>query len=176
MSSSLRGVQQNLDFEVPAAKETEPQCAPLEDRPSEQPHERLVEQVERIASTQRFIAAAVVEIRKNLPMQRRPLSERTRNLHVQAVLTRRNGLCPCCQETTICNADGKLPGAEFDHWYSRSQNRPQQTWLVCEECNRQLRNHEFKAAARSAFESYQQALRPFLVGRQESIWQARHTA
>jgi hypothetical protein len=58
-----------------------------------------------------------------------------------------------------------LPGAEFDHAYSRNQARVTQTWLVCGECNQRLISTDFRAAARSAFESYQAALKP-LLGRQ----------
>jgi hypothetical protein len=61
---------------------------------------------------------------------------------------------------------GRLEGAEFDHWHTRNQARVTQTWLVCRDCNRHLNVTDFKAAARSAFESYQQALRPFLMNRQ----------
>ena len=49
--------------------------------------------------------------------------------------------------------------------FCRSKNRVTQTWLICGECNGKLRDTDFKAEMRSAFESYQQALRPFL-GRQ----------
>jgi hypothetical protein len=65
----------------------------------------------------------------------------------------------------VCTEAERLPGAEFDHWYSRNQNRVTQTWLVCAECNRQMLDTDFKSGARSAFESYQTALRPFLGGR-----------
>lgn len=173
MSSPLRATQQTFDFE--AAGATDGPTAPTPTVPAQQPSavDRLATQVERIASTQQFLAAAVVEIRKNLPVQRRALSERTRNLHIQVVATRRNGLCPCCQEMPVCTAEGKLPGAEFDHWYGRSRNRATETWLVCAECNGRLETStEFKDAARSAFESYQRALAPFLAGRQGTLHRA----
>ena len=51
----------------------------------------------------------------------------------------------------------------------RNQNRVTQTWLVCAECNQRLLDTEFKSEARSAFESYQAALRPFLGGRQIAL-------
>ncbi len=63
----------------------------------------------------------------------------------------------------------RLPGAEFDHWYSRNQNRATQTWLVCAECNQRLLDTEFKSIARSAFESYQLALKPFVGVRQIAL-------
>jgi hypothetical protein len=66
----------------------------------------------------------------------------------------------------VCSAAIRLDGGEFDHWYSRAQNRVTQTWLVCRDCNQRLLDTGFKAAARSAFEAYQMALRPFLGNRQ----------
>jgi hypothetical protein len=43
-------------------------------------------------------------------------------------------------------------------------------WLVCGDCNRRLLDTDFKAAARSAFESYQQALRPVMGNRQIPLY------
>lgn len=123
------------------------------------------DRVESIHAGQRVVTAELKEIMASLPAQRRPLSRRAQEMHVRAIWSRRNGLCPCCQETPVCAASGRLQGSEFDHWYSRHQNRVTQTWLICSECNQQLLNTDYKAGARSAFEAYQQALRPFL-GRQ----------
>jgi hypothetical protein len=61
---------------------------------------------------------------------------------------------------------GRRDGSEYDHWYGRHQNRVTQSWLVCRDCNRHLMDTDFEAGARSAFESYQQALRPFTGNRQ----------
>lgn len=120
------------------------------------------ERVESIHAGQRVVTRELKEIRESLPVQRRPASKRTEEIHILAIWSRRNGLCPCCQETAVTSATGRLEGAEMDHWYSRNQNRVTQTWLVCSDCNRRLLDTDFKAAARSAFESYQQALRPFM--------------
>jgi hypothetical protein len=124
------------------------------------------ERVERIDAGQQTIAAQLKEISKNLPQQRRPLSRKAQDIHLRATWSRRNGLCPCCQAEPVCIDTGRLQGAEFDHWYSRNQNRVTQTWLVCRACNAALIDTDFKASARSAFESYQMALRPFLSTRQ----------
>ena len=136
------------------------------DTPEQLPLLRMLElvrdRVETIHAGQNAVTAALKEIRANLPAQRRPLSPRTQELHIRATWSRRNGLCPCCQEIPVCSPIGRLEGAEFDHWYSRSQSRATQTWLVCGNCNRRLVDTDFKAAARSAFESYQQALRPLM--------------
>jgi len=116
----------------------------------------------RIDRRQSSISAELKHIRENLPQQRRPLSARTQALHVRVTWARRAGFCPCCQTTPVCTESGRVDGSEFDHWYSRSQNRVTQTWLVCRECNQKLLDTDFKASVRSAFEAYQLAVRPFL--------------
>jgi hypothetical protein len=124
--------------------------------------EVVEDRVESIHAGQKSLTAEVREIRANLPAQRKPLSRRTQQVHISATWTRRNGLCPCCQQEPVCNESGRLDRAEFDHWYGRNQNRVTQSWLVCAGCNDNLNNTDFKASARSAFEAYQMALRPFL--------------
>jgi hypothetical protein len=121
--------------------------------------------LERVQRDVRFVAQTVTAILDGLPIQRRPLADSTKALHVRVTWLRRNGYCPCCQQADVCGVDGKLAGTEFDHWYGRSRNRPEETWLVCRDCNRQLENTEFKASMRSAFEAYQFALRPFTDGK-----------
>lgn len=118
--------------------------------------------VESIHVSQCAVTAELREIKANLPAQRRPLSPGTQAIHVRATWARRNGFCPCCQTEPVCTESERLEGAEFDHWYSRNQNRVTQTWLICRDCNQRLTDTDFKATARSAFESYQQALRPFM--------------
>ena len=114
-----------------------------------------------------FVAATVAQIAASLPVQRRPLTPFVRMLHCRVVWLRRNGLCPACQEAEVCNEEGKPPGAEFDHWMNRYRNEPEATWIVCGPCNRALEDVRFKATMRSQFESYQNALRPFLSTQRE---------
>ena len=90
-------------------------------------------------------------------------------LHAKVIWLRRSGFCPCCQQVPVCNEQGKLSGAEFDHFYARHRNAAHETWLICSECNRRLETTDFKTGARSAFESYQQALRPFLEDGQSTF-------
>jgi hypothetical protein len=121
------------------------------------------DRVESLHAQQKILVEGLRDLRDNLPQQRRPLSRRTQSLHIEAVLRKRAGLCPCCQETPVADDQGRLAGAEFDHWYSRSQNGVKQTWLICGPCNARLAiDTEFKAACRSSFEAFQQALRPLL--------------
>ncbi|MGA7239710.1 MAG: hypothetical protein WBY44_28785 [Bryobacteraceae bacterium] len=93
--------------------------------------ESVRETVQAIHASQRSIAEELRGIKTSLPMQRRPLSRRTQSLHLHATLTRRNGLCPCCQETPVCTDIGRLSGAEYDHFFARDKNRVSQTWLQC---------------------------------------------
>jgi hypothetical protein len=158
--------QPTLELVVPV------ECAPVRE-PEQLPLIRMLEVVrERVDSLhagQRVIAEQLKDLRESLPRQRRPLSARTQALHIQVTAARRNGLCPCCQQVQVCTATERLAGAEFDHWYGRNQARPTQTWLICATCNAALNDTEFKAAARSAFEAYQQALQPFMGGRQMAL-------
>jgi hypothetical protein len=133
------------------------------DRPPEQlPLIRILQVVESIHANQRMVTEAPKDIKQSLPVQRRAPSKRTIELHILAISTRRNGLCPCCQETPVCTASGRLPGAEVDHWYSRHRAGPKEVWITCSRCNQSLVNPEFKTAATAAFESYQAALKPLL--------------
>jgi hypothetical protein len=108
----------------------------------------------------------VKDLRESLPMQRRPLSRWVQRIHLEATYTRRNGLCPCCEAVPVCNEHGRLPGAEFDHWYARNRAGIEATWCVCSACNQRLNDTNFKAAARSAFEAYQLAVRRVLSAHQ----------
>ena len=141
-----------------------PSTAPRE--PEQLPLIRMLEvvrdRVESIHAGQRTMVEELRDIKANLPKQRKPLSKRAQGIHIRVTAARRNGLCPCCQDTAVCTEMERLPGAEYDHWYSRNQNRVTQTWLVCSDCNAKLLDTDFKAAARSAFEAYQAAVRPLL--------------
>jgi hypothetical protein len=124
--------------------------------------EVVKDRVESIHAGQRTVVEELRALQKSMPMQRKPLSPRTMALHLHVILTRRNGYCPCCQTVSVCDANGRLPGAEFDHFFARNKPGATATWCVCRACNARLVDTDFKAAARSAFEAYQAALRPLL--------------
>jgi hypothetical protein len=124
--------------------------------------EVVKDRVDSIHAGQRCMAEELRAIKISLPVQRKPLSKRTQQLHVIATWNRRNGICPACSVTPVCDVNGRLPGAEFDHYISRSQARLTQTWLICGECNRQLIDTDHRASAHAAFAAYQSALRPLL--------------
>ena len=131
----------------------------------------LSEKLDRIQSGQLTLCAQVKDLTASLPVQRRPLSRWAQQIHIDVVRAKRNGLCPCCQETRIIAVDGtRIPGAsEFDHWYARNRSRAEETWICCAPCNANLNNPEFKAAARSVFASYQLALRRVIQSRQGTL-------
>jgi hypothetical protein len=76
----------------------------------------------------------------------------------------------------IVNDHGRLPNLEFDHWYNRSNARAEATWAVCRNCNTRLNDTDFKASVRSAFESYQLALRRMLQTRQSPLAEVGQSA
>lgn len=127
------------------------------------------DRVESIHAGQKAVMADLHDVKANLPLQRRAVSKRTEAMHIQAVWTRRNGLCPCCQEVQVVNEFERLPGAEIDHWLNRSNNKANAVWIVCAPCNQKLVQAEFKAAAQPAFAAFQAALKPFLGNRQLSL-------
>jgi hypothetical protein len=124
----------------------------------------------RLHNDIRFVAATVAEIAASLPVQRKPLADGTKAIHMRVTWERRAGFCPCCQRTPVCDGGGKFPNGEFDHWYGRHRNASSETWLVCGECNRRLESAEFKTGARSAFESYQDALEVVMQGPQGQLF------
>jgi hypothetical protein len=140
----------------------------------------LSAKLDRIQSGQLHLCEQVKDLRDSLPVQRRPLGRWAQQIHVEVLNAKRGGLCPACESVRVCDETGRLPGAEFDHWYSRNRNRAEETWLVCQGCNARLSNNtEFKASARSAFESYQLALRRLLQThqtRQTSLTEPQNAA
>jgi hypothetical protein len=109
--------------------------------------------LDRLQCELRFVAHTVMTILESLPLQRRPLSATTKAVHAEVTWLRRNGLCPCCQQMPVCGPEERLLASEFDHWYGRSRNRPEETWLVCRGCNQLLETPAFKAKRQERFRS-----------------------
>ena len=128
-------------------------------------------ELESLRRDLRFVSENVSMILDNLPVQRRPLSDATKELHLRVTWLRRNGYCPCCQREWVVRDGERLPGTEFDHFFARHRNGPEETWLVCGDCNRRLEVVHYKTAVRSTFESYQQALRVFITAEQRELFQ-----
>jgi hypothetical protein len=127
------------------------------------------ERVESLHATQRAVVEGLRDIKQSLPVQRRPLPRRVQAIHITVTAARRNGFCPCCAAVRVCTDTEKLAGAEFDHFFARNKTKVHETWLICESCNRDLLNSDFKNAARSAFEAYQLAVKPFLASPQAPL-------
>ena len=117
-----------------------------------------------------FVAATVAQIAASLPVQRRPLTDGTKMLHARVTWLRRSGYCPCCQRVRVCEAEGRLPGSEFDHFFGRHRPEPAATWLICGACNRDLENPAAKSSRRSEFEAYQRALLLFVSDGQTQLF------
>jgi len=129
--------------------------------------DRAIERIQRDLS---FVSETVTTILDSLPIQRRPLSDGTRLLHCRVTWLRRNGYCPCCQHVRVADADGRLQGSEYDHFFGRHRNGPRESWLVCSACNRDLEHPASKSSRRSEFEAYQRALLLFLADGQTTLF------
>jgi len=154
--------QQALTFELPTRFEEPVQRAFT----FEEAIAVITERLDRLHSGQNLLSAQVKDLRESLPLQRRPASAWVQRIHAEVVWTRRNGMCPCCQEVPVCNEQGRLPGSEIDHWYGRHRNGVTEVWLCCRGCNQRLNDSEFKAGVRGAFEALQMAVRLVVQARQ----------
>lgn len=125
---------------------------------------------ERLPRYLAFMSAGIATILDSLPVPRRALSESTKALHLRVTLERRNGYCPCCQQVPVCTAEGKLPCAQFDHFYSRNRAAPDETWLICASCNRELENTHFKASVQSCFRAYSSAVFVYMAEQQSRLF------
>jgi hypothetical protein len=79
---------------------------------------------------------------------------------------RYNGECPCCRKEKVLDDEGnKLKTSHLDHFRGRAHNRETDGWLVCQMCNNiNLKNSEFKNAARKHFEVLRDYRRDLFAG------------
>ena len=80
---------------------------------------------------------------------RRHLTESTKQQHISAI-TLLVGRCPCCGVSDVV-IDGMVLG-QFDHFYSRERSGFTETWLICLNCHRDMKD---RALFTSEFECYQ---------------------
>lgn len=67
---------------------------------------------------------------------RRAITDTVKQRHREA-LARLGGRCPCCGTVGVVGEDGSvLPGAEWDHFYSRERRDFGDVWLICKPCHR----------------------------------------
>jgi hypothetical protein len=64
--------------------------------------ELVREPVESIHAGQKKLIGEVRDIRRNLPIKRKPLSKRAMEIHIKASVVIRNGYCPVCAEIQVC--------------------------------------------------------------------------
>ena len=126
----------------------------------------LSTKLDRLHSGQLHLCEQVKDLRDSLPVQRRPLSRWVQQIHIEVLNAKRGGHCPAWESVPVCDANGRLPGGEYDHFFSRNRARAEETWLVCSSCNARLNDPESKSKMRSAFEAYQFALRRVLQAQQ----------
>jgi Rha family phage regulatory protein len=65
-----------------------------------------------------------------------------------------NALCLCCKERRITDADGK-PIGQFDHFHGPQSQSIKNCWLVCRQCNIDLRDQEFHDRFEPRFKNFQ---------------------
>jgi hypothetical protein len=67
-------------------------------------------------------------------------AELSRSIMLRAVAAEPfGGQCPCClREPVLTEAGRPAPGAQFDHFFHRSLNRPEHGWLICAACHGEL--------------------------------------
>jgi len=72
--------------------------------------------------------------------KRRPFSKDSRDVMIRVLGAEPyKGRCPCCMaERVLAEAAQITPGAEFDHFFHCSLNRPEHGWLICTPCHREL--------------------------------------
>ena len=99
-------------------------------------HGRL-DTLERHAADLMFLVLSAQEILLDRRLEFTPL---TRSILTRVVAAEPfDGQCPCClREPVLTEAGRPMPGAEFDHFFHRSLNRPEHGWLICAACHAEL--------------------------------------
>lgn len=89
--------------------------------------------------------------------KRKPITPETRRLFVRVVAAVYQGYCPCCSKRKIL-LDGSHTNdfAQVDHWRLPSQNDRRWTWLVCDQCNLDLRDPDFHDQQEGRFKAFQE--------------------
>ena len=121
-------------------------------------HRRL-DTIDRHAADLMFLQLSSQEL---LIGKRRPFSRGSRDLITRVVANEPyKGLCPCCAAEPVLSGRAQpAPGAEFDHYYHCSLNRPEFGWLICTACHHELTHDGYLARFRrmAAFRRFQAAV------------------
>ena len=99
-------------------------------------HRRL-DVLDRHAADQMFLQLSAQDL---LLGKRRDFSGRSLATLLRVVAAEPfEGQCPCCGKTSVLSEAGRpVAGAEFDHFFHRSLNRPEHGWLICGVCHPEL--------------------------------------
>lgn len=94
--------------------------------------------------------------------ERRQFPESTKKAYVRLVLRFYQGECPCCRKVKVANEQGRIKSvAQVDHFISKDRAFIGDGWLVCRECNLELRDTSpggFRDRRRSAFDEFHRLL------------------
>jgi len=100
--------------------------------------ERIERRVAHVETSQERQFRMAEEVVRRWENERRDFPTWVVTKCVRCVM-RHGGLCPCCHEARIVDEHGRMVGGpEMDHWARRSDNSPDNGWLVCKSCNRRL--------------------------------------
>ena len=72
--------------------------------------------------------------------KRRPFSKDSRDVMIRVLGAEPyKGRCPCCMDARVLAEAAQIaPGAECDHFFHCSLNRPEHGWLICTPCHHEL--------------------------------------
>jgi hypothetical protein len=100
-------------------------------------HRRL-DMLGQYACDNLLLTAAV----QQLPGKRLEFTTRTRSIICAVVAAAPfEDQCSCCSRRPVLSPAGKpFNGAEFDHFYGASLNRPEYGWLICRQCHDDFTN------------------------------------
>jgi len=115
----------------------------------------LIESKVETVKTEMISGFQEVNSRIDAIEKRRELTIATKRCHIETVATYFSSKCPCCQNAIVLDAGQNRINAHYDHWFSKGRNRVHETWLVCDSCNQNLLNHEFRDKHKTTFEVYQ---------------------
>jgi hypothetical protein len=118
---------------------------PDDDAPFTAPEWRdILRRLAVLEQNQRDMLFLLRSLRYALHGERQKLSARTKRIHCEVIRTEPyNGFCPCCMETKVVDAAGRLiPPAEYDHFWGLAYSAPVHSWLICRACHRALTNDQ----------------------------------
>ena len=89
-------------------------------------------------------------------VNRKSLTARTMRQHIDTVADFFNCMCPCCSKRRVLSDSlTKLATAHWDHWYAPHRFGVQETWLVCQECNEEMKDHSVRQKRQPFFNAFQ---------------------